>query len=131
MAILCPVCGRSYDVTLFEFGHGVVCDCGTTVNPFAPAPLEIPIDGVLDLHTFKPSEAKELVCEYLRACREKGILRVRIIHGKGTGALLRTVHSVLGKMAEVQSFGLAGPEEGGPGATIVHLKDRADEGDGT
>ena len=34
MAIVCPRCGRQYDVTLFEFGISVTCDCGEEVNPF-------------------------------------------------------------------------------------------------
>jgi dsDNA-specific endonuclease/ATPase MutS2 len=122
MAIICPNCQRQYDVTLFEFGHSLVCDCGTVVNPFETSALEIPIDGVLDLHTFRPSEVKDLVPDYLRACILNGIFRVRIIHGKGTGALLRTVHSILKKMAEVDSFEPAGEDEGGWGATIVRLK---------
>ena len=61
-------------------------------------PIELPIDGSLDLHTFHPREIKELVPAYLAACQEKGILQVRIIHGKGTGALRRTVHAVLGRL---------------------------------
>lgn len=122
MAIICPNCQRQYDVTLFEFGHSLVCDCGTVVNPFETTTVEIPIDGVLDLHTFRPSEVKDLVPEYLKACVQKKIFRIRIIHGKGTGALLRTVHSILKKMAEVDSFEPAGEDEGGWGATIVRLK---------
>ncbi len=85
-----------------------------------PVP-EIPIDGILDLHTFDPREVKPLVRDYLDACRERGILRVRIIHGKGTGALRETVHGVLRQMEYVLDFRLAGEEEGGWGATIVSL----------
>ncbi len=84
--------------------------------------IQIPIEGILDLHTFKPSDVEDLVPGYLRECVAKGILRVRVVHGKGTGALARTVHSVLGKMPEVESFELAGPDEGAWGATIVRLK---------
>jgi DNA-nicking Smr family endonuclease len=84
-------------------------------------PVEVPIDGTLDLHTFKPSEIKDLVIEYLTACRERGILDVRIIHGKGTGTLRRTVHSVLRKIPEVSSFQLAGGDGGGWGATLITL----------
>jgi len=84
---------------------------------------EIPIDGILDLHTFQARDVKALVPEYLLACREKGIRDVRIIHGKGTGSLLRTVHAVLGRLAEVESFALAPLEAGGWGATVVRLRD--------
>lgn len=32
MAITCPRCGAGFDVTLFQFGHGVQCDCGAWVT---------------------------------------------------------------------------------------------------
>lgn len=84
--------------------------------------VELPIDGTLDLHTFHPRDVKDLVPEYLHACREKGILQVRIIHGKGTGSLRRTVHAVLGRLPEVDSYRLGGDSGGGWGATIVVLR---------
>jgi DNA-nicking Smr family endonuclease len=84
-------------------------------------PHELPIDGTLDLHTFHPRDVKSLVPEYLDACRQKGILDVRIIHGKGTGALRRTVHAVLERLPEVASFALAG-DASSWGATTVRLR---------
>lgn len=84
--------------------------------------VEMPIDGVLDLHTFQPREIKELVPDYLAECRRRDILRVRIIHGKGIGNLRRTVHAILGRLPEVESFALASEHFGGWGATVVHLK---------
>lgn len=85
-------------------------------------PQEFPIDGVLDLHIFKPNEVKDLVPDYLEACREKGIYTVRIIHGKGTGTLRRLVHSVLDRLVYVESYRLAGPGSGSWGATLVQIK---------
>ena len=85
-------------------------------------PIEMPIDGVLDLHTFQPREIKDLVPDYLAECQMRGILRVRIIHGKGIGNLRRTVHSILSENSTVDSFALASEHFGGWGATIVHLR---------
>ena len=85
-------------------------------------PVEIPIDGTLDLHAFHPRDVKDLVPHYLAECRERGIYHVRIIHGKGTGTLRDIVHSVLKKMPEVLSFRLAGEGGGSWGATLVELK---------
>lgn len=87
-----------------------------------PQPIELPIEGTLDLHTFDPREVKELVMDYLSACRERDILTIRIIHGKGTGALRRTVHSVLKQLPQVASFRLGRETEGEWGATIVSLR---------
>jgi Mismatch repair ATPase (MutS family) len=85
-------------------------------------PIEVPIDGVLDLHTFQPKDVKDLVIEYLGVCQERGVLNVRLIHGKGIGQLRQTVHSVLAKDCRVESFTLDHPQYGGWGATLVKLK---------
>ena len=32
MAAICPGCGRELDVTLFQFGRPVICDCGRVLR---------------------------------------------------------------------------------------------------
>ena len=86
-----------------------------------PDPLAIPVDGILDLHTFQPGEVKTLVPEYLRACHENGLSTIRIIHGKGTGTLRRIVHSILSESPFVESYETADSHAGGWGATSVIL----------
>lgn len=83
--------------------------------------VEIPIDGILDLHTFRPREVKDLVPEYLRECRRHGIFQVRIIHGKGKGQMRRLVHAILSRSDMVRRFELAPGNAGGWGATLVEL----------
>jgi DNA-nicking Smr family endonuclease len=85
-------------------------------------PIQLPINGVLDLHKFNPRDVKDLVPDYLAACLEQGIFQLRIIHGKGIGNLRRTVHSILSKHPAVASFTLDHPEYGSWGATIVFLR---------
>jgi len=79
------------------------------------------IDGVLDLHMFRPDEVKDLVPDYIDACLEKEILDLRIIHGKGIGVLRTIVYSILEKHPAVESFGHPS-DSGSWGATVVRLK---------
>jgi DNA-nicking Smr family endonuclease len=87
-----------------------------------PAPAELPIDGELDLHTFRPEEVGELVQDYLDECRRRGVFEIRIVHGKGKGTLRRTVQAALARRDDVLEQRLAPPERGGWGATLVTLR---------
>ena len=91
------------------------------IDEEVPDALELPIDGTLDLHTFRPSEVRELVADYLEECRRRGILEVRIIHGKGTGRLRETVRRILSNHPGVRSFHTPS-DPSGWGATIVTLR---------
>ena len=89
-------------------------------------PVELLIDGVLDLHTFRPAEVKQLVPDYLEACLDQGIIDVRIIHGKGKGVLRKIVHIILRDHPNVIEFkheSLAGSW----GATVVKLRAKGEE----
>ncbi len=87
--------------------------------PVHPVPL--PITGELDLHTFRPAEVGDLLGDYLAACAACGIRTVRIIHGKGSGALRERVHAWLRRSPLVESFALCAESSGGWGATRAVL----------
>lgn len=92
-------------------------ECETTMDPVA-----VPIDGVLDLHTFAPGELKGLIQDYIDACLESNIHDLRIIHGKGSGVQRARVRSLLEKNPHVEAFADAPANAGGWGATLVTLK---------
>lgn len=84
--------------------------------------VRLPIEDVLDLHAFAPKEIISVVEEYLTQCCEKGLLEVRLIHGKGTGTQRAVVRQLLANHPDVLSFADAPSEAGGWGATVVRLK---------
>ena len=51
-----------------------------------------------------------------------GLPAVRIIHGKGTGALRKAVHAILRRNKAVKDFRLGVYGEGESGVTVVTLK---------
>lgn len=84
-------------------------------------PKKLPIDGTLDLHSFRPDELGSLIPDYIEECMKKEIYEIRIIHGKGTGSLRRSVHALLERNSNVKSYSLAG-DRSGWGATVASLK---------
>jgi dsDNA-specific endonuclease/ATPase MutS2 len=84
--------------------------------------IEMPIEGELDLHTFAPKDVKDLVADYVDEAASRGLDEIRVVHGKGTGALRRLVHGVLERHPLVVAFRLCDDREGGWGATKVTLR---------
>ena len=82
----------------------------------------MPITRELDLHTFRPSDLGELIPAYLAECAARGLLEVRIVHGKGTGTLRTTVHALLQRSPLVASYRMGDETSGSWGATIVTLR---------
>ena len=90
-------------------------------------PVEYPIDGTLDLHQFSPKETREVVAEYIEACLERGILSLRIVHGKGIGVQREIVRSLLKSHPRVKAIRQEGGSGGSWGATVVDLKGPAEK----
>lgn len=88
--------------------------------------VAFPVDGTLDLHGIAPAQVGDLVDDYLDACRDRGILQVRVVHGKGIGALRETVHARLRRRDDVAGFRPGGEGGGGWGATLVDLRPKDD-----
>ncbi|MDH7500732.1 MAG: Smr/MutS family protein [candidate division NC10 bacterium] len=85
-------------------------------------PVKITLEDSLDLHAFAPQEIREVVEEYLLACRNAGFYEVRLIHGRGIGVQRRIVQSLLQRLSFVKTFQDAPAERGGWGATLVYLQ---------
>ena len=60
--------------------------------------------------------------KYLDDAYLAGLSSVRIVHGKGTGALRKAIWQFLPNHHAVESFRLADPKEGGAGVTIVEFR---------
>jgi dsDNA-specific endonuclease/ATPase MutS2 len=89
----------------------------------APGELvPIPVEETLDLHPFRPGETAAVVADYVEAAAAKGLLEVRLIHGRGTGAQRLIVRAALARSPYVLSFADATPDRGGWGATVAHLR---------
>ena len=75
----------------------------------------------LDLRGARAEEALVELDRYLNDAALAGYDRVRVVHGKGTGALRAAVGQALAKHPLVRGHEIAGRAEGGEGATIVTL----------
>ena len=64
----------------------------------------IPIEPELDLHAFAPRDIPEVVDEYIHAAHARGILEVRLIHGRGRGVQRGIVQATLERHALVAAF---------------------------
>src|SRR5262245_28124773 len=95
-------------------------------NGEAPLPDEadavtLPIETVLDLHSFQAKEVASVVEEYLAEAHRAGFREVRIIHGRGVGVQREIVRTILANTPFVLSFQDAPAGWGGWGATVAIL----------
>jgi len=80
---------------------------------------QVPIEDTLDLHMFAPRDIPSVVREYLWEARKMGLLRIRLVHGRGTGFQRRAVQRVLQEHPLVLKFWDA--PDSRLGATIARL----------
>ena len=76
----------------------------------------------LDIRGYETLEAESVVENYLDSAVMAKLGTVTIIHGKGTGAVRKAVHTYLKRCKGVASFRLGRYGEGETGVTIVDLK---------
>ena len=83
-----------------------------------------PVSDEVRLRRLPVDEAILKLDKYLNDAFMAGLVRVRVIHGKGTGTLRQVVREQLSKHPLVNSYRLAGYGEGEEGVTIVELATR-------
>ena len=91
----------------------------------APRPPARPTAAVaaaeISLLGLRKDEAQPLLVKALDDAVLADLPYLRVVHGKGTGALRQLVHDVLTADARVKRFGFAPANQGGPGVTIVEF----------
>lgn len=78
----------------------------------------------VDLHGLFADEAIDRLERAINDALNGGHAKLRIVHGKGTGALRREVWECLRAHRKVRTFQYASPHDGGEGATVAALGDR-------
>ncbi len=74
MAVLCPRCGRQYDITLFQFGRSIRCECGAAIEESHVA-LFRDLDRILDNldDARKAEELKKIADEVCRMILDENL----------------------------------------------------------
>jgi len=83
---------------------------------------EVHAASEIDLRGMRVGEVDDIVMHAVDAAIRADLKTLRIIHGKGTGALRERVAEMLRKESRVTNFRLGAWNEGGAGVTVVELK---------
>jgi DNA mismatch repair protein MutS2 len=83
---------------------------------------EVHAPSEIDLRGMRVGEVEDIVMHAVDAAIRADLKTLRIIHGKGTGALRERVAEMLRKETRVTNFRLGAWNEGGAGVTVVELK---------
>lgn len=83
-----------------------------------------PVSNEIDMRGMSSEEALGELDLRIDSCTASGLFRLRIIHGKGKGILMKAVLEFLKRDRRVSSYSMAEPHEGGTGVTIAVLRGR-------
>ena len=83
---------------------------------------EVHAQSEIDVRGMRVGEVEDIVMHAVDAAVRADLKTLRIIHGKGTGALRERVAEMLRKESRVTNFRLGAWNEGGAGVTVVELK---------
>ena len=86
-------------------------------------PSEAPVQLEVDLRGLRVDELDLELARSLDQAVIEDLEELRIIHGKGTGALRQRVGELLKTDRRVRSFRMGGPTEGGAGVTVATLRE--------
>jgi DNA mismatch repair protein MutS2 len=82
---------------------------------------EVEAKSEIDLRGLRAGEIEDVVMQAVDSAIRADLKSLRIIHGKGTGALRERVAEMLRKESRVASFRLGAWNEGGAGVTVAEL----------
>ena len=82
---------------------------------------EVEAKSEIDIRGFRAMEIEDLLMQAVDSAVRADLKSLRIIHGKGTGALRERVSEMLRKESRVSSFRLGAWNEGGAGVTVAEL----------
>lgn len=101
---------------------------GSPPSRGAEARPDFDASSEVDLRGERTDEVEGPLMTALDAAIVADLPRLRVIHGKGTGALRQRVRELLSDEGRIRGFREGGPGEGGSGVTIVELREGGDTG---
>jgi len=95
----------------------------------ASAARSLPIQARIDLHGQTTEQARQSVDRFLKSSATQGLVKVLIIHGKGSGTLRTEIRRFLEGHPLAGSREIAPQAEGGQGALVVLIRKKRQEPD--
>lgn len=94
----------------------------STAHSSLPAVPDVSLD--FDMRGWRAAHVPDRLDRYLNDAYLAGMPLVRLIHGKGTGALRQVVRDTLKGHKLVSSYSDASPADGGAGVTVVRIQEQ-------